>query len=51
MKMKNKPKWELKKMKKALSGNLASFLNTKEDEARLKRVNKELRRRSDNDEE
>lgn len=45
--IKNKPTWELRNMKKALSGNVASFLNTKEDNERLKLVKKELKERSD----
>lgn len=51
MNMKKAASWELKNTKKALSGPLASFLNTEEDKARLKKVEEELKRRSDKYEE
>tara|TARA_A100001011_G_scaffold187359_1_gene195891 strand:+ start:248 stop:385 length:138 start_codon:yes stop_codon:yes gene_type:complete len=43
--MENKPTWELKAMVKALSLPISSFLNTDEDNKRLKRAKQELKRR------
>ena len=43
--LRKKANWELKVMVKALSQPVSSFLNTDEDNKRLKRAKQELKRR------